>query len=516
MVAVKKLDDAAPDWARSAARLTGPQPKDLQQDNALETKRQVPGLPPTVDPRVEYFLGQTGLLQSLKSGFGGPVHLLFPQIFRETVRDYKKLLERFSLRHQIFFAKKANKAASFVQECAQLGLGIDTASIEELVAALKGGVPPQLIGITGPAKSDRLLILALQQGCLLAIDAVDELQRAASLARQLDKSLRCLIRLRPNNQIKSRFGFAPDDLPELWHQIDQLNRSKETIRLEGLSFHLSGYDTAERAAMAFTAISLITELSSRFPHCRRLNIGGGLPLSYASAPAWQDFQASQNPEDYHGGKQFGGGFYPYHCESAGLDALRTILETPNPAGEGDLADLLRAHDLELMLEPGRALLDQSGVTLFSVQGVKERKPEASLQTPEGSYGIITVDGTSFSLSEQWFDSEFLPDPRLLSPRISASENREFSPLFRAAIGGVSCLDSDMLSWRKIAFPGKPEVGDLLCYLNTAGYQMDSNESEFHGLPLPQKICLFLDNGVAAWCRDTDYCAVLAEDYSSWN
>ncbi|MCZ4279543.1 alanine racemase [Kiloniella laminariae] len=511
MVAAKKLT-ALPDWAGSVAQPTPPLSKAVQQDNTLATKRQVTNLPPTVDPRVEYFLGQTPLLQSLKSGFGGPVHLLFPRIFRETAQDYINLLESFSLKHQIFFAKKANKAACFVQECARLGIGIDTASIEELVAALKGGVSPHLIGITGPAKNDRLLILALQQGCLLAIDALDELQRAASFARQLARPLRCLIRLRPDDQKKSRFGFSTDELPELWHQIDQLNQPQETIRMEGLSFHLSGYNTAERAAMAFTAISLLSELSPRFPYSRRINIGGGLPLSYASASAWQDFQASQSPDDFHGGKQFGGGFYPYHCETPGLDALRNILQTPNPAGKGDLASLLRAQDMELMLEPGRALLDQSGVTLFSVQGVKERKPEAS----KDGYSIITVDGTSFSLSEQWFDSEFLPDPRLLSSRKADCASTLPAPLFRAAIGGVSCLDSDMLSWRKIVFPRRPEVGDLLCYLNTAGYQMDSNESEFHGLPLPQKICLFLRNGVPAWCRDTDYCAVLAEDHSSWN
>jgi diaminopimelate decarboxylase len=47
----------------------------------------------------------------------------------------------------------------------------------------------------------------------------------------------------------------------------------------------------------------------------------------------------------------------------------------------------------------------------------------------------------------------------------------------------------MLTWRKIVFPTRPEPGDLLVYLNTAGYQMDSNESRFHELPLPPKVVL---------------------------
>jgi len=39
----------------------------------------------------------------------------------------------------------------------------------------------------------------------------------------------------------------------------------------------------------------------------------------------------------------------------------------------------------------------------------------------------------------------------------------------------------------VPFPHRPAVGDLLVYLNTAGYQMDSNESPFHELPLPPKV-----------------------------
>ncbi len=47
----------------------------------------------------------------------------------------------------------------------------------------------------------------------------------------------------------------------------------------------------------------------------------------------------------------------------------------------------------------------------------------------------------------------------------------------------------MLTWRKIPFPVRPATGDLLVYLNTAGYQMDSNESPFHELPLPPKVVI---------------------------
>ncbi|WP_062218870.1 hypothetical protein [Aureimonas sp. D3] len=58
-----------------------------------------------------------------------------------------------------------------------------------------------------------------------------------------------------------------------------------------------------------------------------------------------------------------------------------------------------------------------------------------------------------------------------------------------------------LTWRKIRFPGEPRHGDLLVYPNTAGYQMDKNESEFHQLPLPPKIVLTQRDGRFLWRKD---------------
>ena len=48
------------------------------------------------------------------------------------------------------------------------------------------------------------------------------------------------------------------------------------------------------------------------------------------------------------------------------------------------------------------------------------------------------------------------------------------------------MEYDMLTWRTIGFPRAPKRGDLLIYHNTAGYQMDKNESSFHQLPLPSR------------------------------
>lgn len=60
----------------------------------------------------------------------------------------------------------------------------------------------------------------------------------------------------------------------------------------------------------------------------------------------------------------------------------------------------------------------------------------------------------------------------------------------------------MLTWRKVVLPREPRHGDLLIYPNTAGYQMDKNESEFHGLRVQPKIVVTHDNrGNFRWQLD---------------
>ncbi|MEW2484666.1 hypothetical protein [Streptomyces sp. NPDC048411] len=175
---------------------------------------------------------------------------------------------------------------------------------------------------------------------------------------------------------------------------------------------------------------------------------------------------------------------------AGADALAALLATRPENTDSTLADLIRDAGLELLLEPGRALLDQAGATVFRIQGVKDRD----------GYQLLTVDGTSLSLSEQWFNSEYLPDPQLIPQEQDAPTG-----VFPASVGAATCLESDMLTWRKIPFAHPPRVGDLLLYPNTAGYQMDSNESPFHDLPLPPKVVIdHIDRPRPRWRLDRHF------------
>lgn len=423
-------------------------------------------LPSHTTPEVRALLGEA-LLHELSHGLGGPYHVLFPGRFDANAAAFRAVFTEAGVDGRVYFAKKANKAASYAERAAVAGLGVDVASPGELREALAAGVRGEALVVTGPAKGDDLLRVAVLQGALIAVDALDELDRLLTLATELDRTARVLLRRLPPEQPHSRFGLDEDEVRSALRRC-----ADGRVDMEGFSFHLSGYDTRQRADLAAELIRMCADARTLGLRADRISIGGGFAVDYVDAEDWRQFGESRRPEHFHAGKSFGG-FYPYHSPVAGADALRTILATP--AGEStDLAGLLRAAGVALLVEPGRALLDQAGFTVFRVRGVKERD----------GYAILTVDGSSLSLSEQWFDSEFLPDPVLVPA--GSGPVADAGP-YPACVGAATCLESDLLTWRKIPFPVRPSVGDLLVYLNTAGYQMDSNESPFHELPLPPKV-----------------------------
>jgi diaminopimelate decarboxylase len=146
--------------------------------------------------------------------------------------------------------------------------------------------------------------------------------------------------------------------------------------------------------------------------------------------------------------------------------------------------------IRFALQPGRSLVDQCGISLFSVIGAKPTGREVS---------VMVLDGMSFSISERWFGSDFIPAPFLLGrDGLLPCSSAEF------ALVGRSCLENDIIRQSAVGFSRAPVDGDAIVFVNTAGYQMDSNESEFHSLPLPHKIAVTKDRGRWRCILDEQY------------
>ncbi|MFE4054791.1 Y4yA family PLP-dependent enzyme [Streptomyces sp. NPDC059096] len=432
--------------------------------------RNWPRLPALPDAATDAVVA-SGLLPELAYAFGGPFHFLLPDAFTANLLAMQGALAAAGVNGFVHYAKKANKAAVFVERAAAHGAGIDVASASELREALGHGVRGEHLVVTGPAKDAALLRLAVTHGALIAVDALDELDAVLTSALAgRSRPARTLLRVLPPGQPLSRFGMT---VTELTTAVERCAEAGDALRMEGFSFHLSGHALQPRADLAASLVERCLKARVMGLEAGRISIGGGLPSNYTDADSWHTFLATQNPAHYHAGKVFTReDFYPYHSPASGAHALAALLETVPRDGDAPLAQVLTDAGVELLLEPGRALLDRAGATVFRIQGVKDRD----------GYQLLTVDGTSLSLSEQWFNSEYLPDPRLIPLQPDTPTGT-----FPASVGAATCLESDMLTWRKIAFGQRPRPGDLLLYPNTAGYQMDSNESPFHDLPLPPKV-----------------------------
>ncbi|MGL6234483.1 MAG: Y4yA family PLP-dependent enzyme [Segniliparus sp.] len=440
-----------------------------------------PALPALWPQWAKLALDDPELIERVAMAVGGPFHLLHPETFAENLREFKAALAATD--GTVYFAKKANKSPAWLKICAAELAGVDVSSVQELREALGCGVLGGQIMVTGPAKSDELLSLAWRHEALVAVDSLDELERALALTDDL-AALRVLLRVHPPAQPNSRFGLAG---PERQAALARIAQMGPRVRMEGFSFHLSGYDLAARAELATELVGECLAARALGHRADMISIGGGLPVNYVAAEDWEAFQKGFRPEQCHANKVFPDGFYPYHCPEPGAKALTSILA--HRVDGMPLERLLDEAGIKLAVEPGRALLADSGVSVFPVQGFKWR--EAVPNGGFGGYGIATVAGTSLSLSEQWFGSEFLPDPALW-PKTGADQPTP------TCVGGASCLDSDMLTWRKLLLPRPPKRGDFLVYPNTAGYQMDSNESSFHDLPIPPKVLLDLSGSQPRW------------------
>ncbi|WP_409496747.1 alanine racemase [Amycolatopsis sp. cmx-11-12] len=420
------------------------------------------------------------LLADLMDGLGSPLHVVLPEVFEENVTGLRQAFADAGAEVDILFAKKANKADCYVSSGAALGVGIDAASSSELVKALAGGVPGHRIGISGPEKDDTLHALAVQHDCLVAIDSIDELRRLAAAARLARRQVRVLLRSRTGSQPASRFGMAAAERDAAVGLCVEL---ADHVGFRGFSFHLGGYSPEDRAVAANEMIEHCLDARRRGARSADVvDIGGGLPMRYVDSRLWDEFLRQNDVAHYHPAKAAKGFyFYPYGGNST-TEAARKIMSHPVDGDESLSAKAAR-NGIRFLVEPGRSLLDQAGFTVYRVQQVEDRRDS-------DGYAIVTVAGNSLSLSEPWFNTDYLPDPLLISARPADDE------MFPACVAGATCLESDMVTWRKIGFPRPVKPGDHLVYLNTAGYHMDFLESRFHDNPLPLKAVLRLGAGEA--------------------
>lgn len=275
---------------------------------------------------------------------GTPTHVYSAASIRSA---YARIEAALSARkHLICYAMKANGHPAIVRRLAMLGAGADVVSGGELYWALRSGIPAERIVFSGVGKSERELESALDAEIrAIHVESEDELFVIEQLAKS--RGVRARIGLRVNPDVDpathpyistglhdTKFGLELEVARRL---LPRIVRS-ESLLLESVGCHIGSQISSVEAmedAVAITA-AFAKECAEAGAPVKRIDAGGGWPIHYgdeeARFPTWEAFG---------------------QAISRGIDRAGPM-------------------ELEVVVEPGRALVGEAGVLLTRVLFVKEQ------------------------------------------------------------------------------------------------------------------------------------------------
>jgi diaminopimelate decarboxylase len=362
--------------------------------------------------------------------FGTPVVVYDEQTLRANARNYRAAAPGAL----IAYGTKAFPSVAVLRLFAEEGLGADVSTVGELAFALRAGIEGAQLVIHGNNKEDELLRRSVEEGALIVLDSLDELERTRALGAE-----RCLIRVTP--------GIEAD--------------THEAVKTahHGSKFGLPPGDAVEAIR--------------RFPECLGLHAHVGSQLLHFGASLmtvdWLGSFAARLRAEL--------GWTPRVIDLGGGLGARHVPEEPAfTIGEfvgglvGELERSWALHELpavELVLEPGRSLVSRAGVTLYSVGVVKDAG---------GATTWVTVDG---GMSDN-------PRPAMYNARYTAllANRADEAPVESYSVAGKHCESGDVLIER-VELP-QPRRDDILAIPVTGAYTL-SMSSTYNAVPRPAAV-----------------------------
>lgn len=397
--------------------------------------------------------------------FGTPLYVYNEEEIRRRCRAWGDAVARHWPGGRVLYAAKAFCALAMAALVRQEGLGLDVCSGGELWTALAVGFPPGLIYFQGNGKGPDELELALEHGVgRIVVDNHEELARLELLSRRRGRRTAVLLRFAPGVEagahdhlstgtIHSKFGFLPG--PDLEAAVRTV-RGSAMLELGGLACHVGSQilSTEPFAAAAEAAIRVAGGFGWE-PEWE-LDLGGGLGARYTE-------------EDHPPGPD---------------EVVAEVAVRLRRACHEEGVPLPR-----LVLEPGRSVVAEAAVALYTVQAVKE--------VPGRCY--VVVDG---GLHDN-------PRPALYGARYRACLAGRVTepPAGNFWVVGKNCESGDVLA-RDVPLP-RPRAGDVLAVFTAGAYQM-AMASNYNRLPRPAAVFARAGRADVVVARET-YRELVARD-----
>lgn len=356
-----------------------------------------------------------------------PLYILWPERIKATTKAFMAAFPG-----ETMFAVKTNPHESVIRALCHAGMkSFDAASLEEIRIVRRVSKKVRIHFMHTVKSPEAIRSAYFDHGVRdFSLDTLDEMNKILE-ATDFAEDLNLFIRFAPPKNgaaaidFSSKFGSTPE------HASLLLRAAREHAVKLGLCFHV-GTQTVDPSAYA-RAIGIAADIiAASHVRIEMLDVGGGFPVSY---PGEEDVPSAQ----------------------ACIDTIKQALA---------LYDLT---DLELLAEPGRALVAESGSLVVRV----ELRKGDMLYINDGTYGGLFDAGP------------------LLKTRFPVRAIRPKGELSRQAkeysFAGPTCDSLDMMQG-PFMLPADIGIGDWIEIGNLGAYSQ-SLRSNFNGFGSSDLVCL---------------------------
>ena len=260
--------------------------------------------------------------------------------------------------HLICYAVKANSNIGILNVMAKLGSGFDIVSQGELERVLAAGGEASKVVFSGVAKSRAEIMRALEVGIrCFNVESIAELHHINQIAGEMGKIAPISLRVNPDVDAhthpyistglkENKFGVSVDEAREVY----KLAATLPHVKITGMDCHIGSQLTELQPFLDATdrLIRLIEQLKEDGITLKHLDLGGGLGVTYTD-------ETPPHPSDY---------------AAALLNKLKDY------------------EDLEIILEPGRAIAANAGILVAKVQYLKSNESRNFAITDTGMNDMI--------------------------------------------------------------------------------------------------------------------------------
>lgn len=381
----------------------------------------------------------------LAKGFGTPLYVMDEATIRNTCKSYVNSIKtHYDGKGLPMYASKALSCKALVQLADSENMGLDVVSGGEIYTAMKANFPPEKIQFHGNNKTEAELRMALDYNIgKIIVDNLYELELLNKIAGEKNKVVKISMRIKPGidahthnfimtGQIDSKFGFALETGEAMAAVKESLKLGN--VDLTELHCHIGSqiFDIDPFVKAAEVMMDFIGQIKRETGHLvTELNLGGGYGIKYTE---------NDNPVPYD------------NYMAAVSKAVKA------KAAENDIPVPF------IYMEPGRSVVGEAGITLYTVGG---RKEIPNVRT------YVSVDGgMTDNIRYALYESEYT---------VVNAGKADQEPNEKVTVAGKCCESGDLI--QKDTPVADVQVGDTLAVLSTGAYNY-SMASNYNRNPRP--------------------------------